>query len=101
MDLQDRIGTGLDAEGVITSPAFALAFEQIETELTEAWKRSPQRDADGRERIHLALNLLLKVRTKLESMVQDGKLAQSRLEELNKPKSSFERLRDSMTSWAE
>ena len=100
-DLTDRVGTGLDADGVLTSAAFALAFEQIETELTEAWKRSPARDQDGREKIHLALNLLLKVRTKLESMVQDGNLAQKRLEELNRPKSSFERLKDSMSSWAE
>jgi hypothetical protein len=101
MDLQDRIGTGLDAESVLTSGAFSLAFEQIETELTEAWKRSPQRDADGRERIHLSLCLLLKVRTKLESMIQDGSLAQSRLEELNKPKTSFDRLKESMSSWVE
>ena len=100
-DLTDRIGTGLDADGVLTSAAFALAFEQIELELTEAWKRSPARDAEGREKIHLALNLLLKVRTKLEAMIQDGNMAQRRMEELNKPKSSFERLKDSMTSWAE
>ena len=100
-DLTDRIGTGLDADGVLTSAAFALAFEQIELELTEAWKRSPARDAEGREKIHLALNQLLTVRTKLEAMIQDGNMAQRRLEELNKPKSSFERLKDSMTSWAE
>ena len=100
-DLTDRIGTGLDADGVLTSGAFALAFEQIESELIEAWKRSPQRDVDAREKIHLALNLLLKVRTKLESMVQDGNLAQSRLAELNKPKTSFERLKESMSSWGE
>jgi hypothetical protein len=101
MDLQDRIGMGLDADGVLTSGAFALAFEQIETELTEAWKRSPQRDAEGRERIHLSLCLLLKVRTKLESMIQDGSLAQSRLDELNKPQTAFDRLKASMTSWTE
>ena len=100
-DLTDRIGTGLDADGVLTSAAFSLAFEQIEQELTEAWKRSPARDAEGREKIYLAQNLLLKVRTKLEAMIQDGNMAQRRLEELNKPKTSFERLKDSMSSWAE
>jgi hypothetical protein len=100
-DLTDRIGTGLDADGVLTSGAFDLAFKAIESELTEAWKRSPARDQDGREKIHLALNLLLKVRTKLESMIQDGNLAQSRLTELNKPKTSFERLKESMSSWGE
>ena len=100
-DLTDRIGTGLDADGVLTSPAFALAFEQVETELVQAWKMSSVRSEADRERIYLALHQLLKVRTKLESMIQDGNLAQRRLEELNKPKTSFERLKESMSSWGE
>ena len=100
-DLIERIGTGHDADGVLTSAAFALAFEQIELELTEAWKRSPARDADGREKIYLSQNLLWKVRTKLEAMIHDGNIAQGRLEELNKPKTAFERMKDSMTSWVE
>lgn len=100
-ELQDWIASGAEAEAVLNSNAFTLAFDEIEAELTEAWKRSPQRDADGRERIHLSLCLLLKVRTKLESMIQDGNMAAKRLEELNRPKSSFERLKDSMNSWVE
>lgn len=100
-ELQGRIGTGADAEAVLTSPAYALAFEAIELELTDAWKRSPQRDAEGRERLHLSLCLLLKVRTKLDAMIQDGNMAAKRLEEMNRPRSALERLRGSLDSWGE
>lgn len=55
------------------------AFQTIEQELTNAWQSSPARDIEGRESLWLQLKLLRLVRSKLETVVETGKVAQASL----------------------
>lgn len=84
MELEQRIYDGDQARLVLENPAFARAFDQIEQELTDQWKKSPIRDPEGREelfRMQIALN---KVRLTLESTMTDGKLARQHLNHAQK-----------------
>lgn len=73
--LEQRMYHGDRAREVLDNEAFQAVFTDIEQELTKAWKTSPQRDADARERIHLALTMLNKVKACLHTTLDTGKLA--------------------------
>lgn len=76
MTLDEQIHNGSRAREVLDNEQFTGAFDAIQQELIDAWKQSPQRDEEGRERIHQYLTLLTKVRTHLVSTMETGKLAQ-------------------------
>lgn len=76
MTLEQRLHDGSRAKEVLENEQFQASFEAIEKELIEAWKQSPQRDVDGRERIHQYLSLLAKVKSHLVSTLETGKLAE-------------------------
>jgi hypothetical protein len=65
-------------------------------ELTEAWKNSPSRDAEGREKLFLSLKLLGKLRINLESLILDGRMAQKALDE----RTVLQKASDKMRDWA-
>ena len=73
--LEQRMYSGDRAREVLENEAFQAVFADIEQELTTAWKNSPQRDADAREKIHLALTMLNKVEACLHTTLDTGKLA--------------------------
>lgn len=77
--LEERVYDADRANECLNNEAFQAAFEDIEEELTEAWKTSPQRDEEGRERLFLALTMLEKVKTCLETRLETGKLAKLEL----------------------
>lgn len=76
MTLEQRLHDGSRAKEVLENEQFQASFEAIEKELIEAWKQSPQRDVEGRERIHQYLSLLAKVKSHLVSTLETGKLAE-------------------------
>ena len=76
MTLDEQIHNGSRAKEVLDNEQFTGAFEAIEQELMNAWKQSPQRDAEGREKIFTYLTLLMKVKTHLVATMDTGKLAQ-------------------------
>lgn len=76
MTLDEQIHNGSRAKEVLDNEQFQSAFDAIEQELTESWKQSPQRDAEGREKIHQYITLLAKVKTHLVATLETGKLAQ-------------------------
>lgn len=80
---EQRLHRGNRAREVLENEEFAAAFDAIEEELTQAWKQSPQRDADGRERIFLCLTMLSKVRQSLTTTMETGKLALLELQHAN------------------
>lgn len=98
MSLEQNIYNGNRAKEVLENEQFTAAFEAIEKELIEAWTASPQRDVDGRERIHQYLSLLKKVRTHLISTLESGKLAEL---EVRHKQSLYDKAKDGLTSWAE
>ena len=90
MTLEQRLYMGDRAREVLDNEAFQQAFDDIERELIEAWKTSPQRDVEGREKLHLSLTLLNKVKSCITTTLETGKLAQL---ELKHKQSITERLR--------
>lgn len=89
--LETRLYNGDRAREVLENEVFQAVFDDIEKELFQAWKQSPQRDADARERIHLSVSLLAKIKACLMSTLDTGKLAKLELEH---KRSMSERLKD-------
>lgn len=80
---EERLHRGTRAKEVLENEEFQAAFDAIEQELTQAWKNSPQRDADGRERLFLALTVLGKIKASLTTTMDTGKLALLELQHNN------------------
>lgn len=89
--LEQRIYDGARAKEVLDNEAFAQAFADIEQEYTDAWKQSPARDAEGREKLYTMLRLMHKLKTTLEASLTDGKLAQADLAHLQEKQSLLDR----------
>lgn len=90
---EERLYKGGRAREVLENEEFQAAFTAIETDLIEAWKNSPatSQNADARERIHLSLTLLSKVKACLMQTMETGKLA---AEELKYKKTVAQRVKD-------
>lgn len=80
---EQRLSRGNRAREVLENEEFTAAFTAIEEELTAAWKQSPQRDADGRQKLFEALTMLHKIQQTLISTVESGKLALLELQHQN------------------
>lgn len=80
MDMQQDIDRAEQARSIIDHPLFAEAFEELEMAYIEAWRNSRQSEQDDRERIYMALNILVAVRLHLEGVIAGGALARADLE---------------------
>lgn len=78
--LEQKMYDGARAKDVLENESFLWAFESTEQELIELWKSSPARDAEGREKLFLMLQMLNKVKQTLTSRMETGKLAKLELE---------------------
>jgi hypothetical protein len=96
---EERLHRGNRAKEVLENEEFQAAFEAIENELTEAWKNSPQRDAEGREKLFQALTMLSKIKQSLTSTMDTGKLALLELQHKNPTMREKAREFLGMTSW--
>lgn len=77
MNDEEQALRGERARELLDNPLWAESFGVIEQELIEQWKKSPARDAEGREKLWLTLRLLHQLRGRLESVVDTGKAAQA------------------------
>lgn len=75
MTLEKRIYDGNRAKEVLENEVFQQVWTDIEEELTQAWKTSPQRDEEGRQRLFVAITMLAKVKSAIEATMESGKLA--------------------------
>src|SRR5713101_3127542 len=80
--LQEAISRGARAEALLRNDLLQEAFVRLEQDYIDAWKISPARDTDGRERLWQAVNIVAKVRGHIVKVVNDGKLSQRHLNEL-------------------
>lgn len=78
--LETRLYEGNRAKEVLENEAFIAAFDAIEQEVTETWKNSPARDAEGREKCFTYLKMLQKVKAHLTTTLETGKLAELELQ---------------------
>ena len=69
---QDR---GSQAESLLRNPILIEAFDVLSEAYLNAWKESPVKAEQDRERIFLMYKNLLSVRAHLEEIVNTGKLA--------------------------
>lgn len=70
------------AEGLLNSELLNEAFASLESSYVEMWKSSKVEDANAREKLFLAINIIGKVKQHLQTIVNDGKLAAHQLREL-------------------
>jgi hypothetical protein len=91
--LQTSIARGARAEALLKNELLQEAFVVLERDYIEAWKISPARDADGRERLWQAVNIVGKVRDHIVKVINDGKLSQRHLNDLSNSQESPERSR--------
>ena len=79
LPLERRIYNGDQARQVLENEAFQQAFADIEQDLIESWKNLPAKvdkeSVNTRERLHLAVQMLGKVKQTLQSTLETGKLA--------------------------
>lgn len=76
MTTDEEIRRGNQAKQLLEHPLLIEAFSLIESEIIDAWKTSPQRDAEGREKLHLTLCLLEKLKAQIAEVVTTGKIAE-------------------------
>ena len=80
--LQTAIGRGARAQELLRSELLQEVFAKLDTEYIAAWRRTPARDTDARERLWQATQIVGKVKGHLAIIASDGKLAQRELDEL-------------------
>lgn len=78
MTPEEEVQRGLEAERLLREPLLVEAFEKLEQEYIRAWRSSPARDAEGREKLFLMQGCLTKVRDHLRIAMENGKLTQKR-----------------------
>lgn len=77
MTPEQEIARGHQAQALLDDPLLSEAFTVIEQEILTVWKASPARDEAGREKLWLMQQMLRRVKTHLESVVQSGTLAKA------------------------
>lgn len=75
-------GKSVEAQALLDNALFNEALASIERDLMAAWKATPPRDTDGRERCWAAVQQLGKLKGYFEAVLNDGKLAAAQLKEL-------------------
>lgn len=76
--LRDK-GRALGAQALLDNDLFNEAHEKLEAELIKAWKATPARDTDGRERLWAAVQANMKHKDYIANILNDGKLAEAEL----------------------
>jgi hypothetical protein len=73
---------GRRAEQLLADELVIEIFDTMRKEYLQWWEASPARDTEGRERCWQAVQLLGKVRSHLQAMAADGKLAKAEIERM-------------------
>jgi hypothetical protein len=80
--LEAAIGRGARAKELLRSELLQEVFAKLDAEYIAAWRRTPARDTDARERLWQATQIVGKVKDHLAVIANDGKLAQAELDRL-------------------
>ena len=81
-DLDKELDRAARAQGILKDPIVEDAFEELEKIYTQAWRESPARDEEGREKIYHMMQALIALRQHFESVVMTGELAKTKIEDL-------------------
>lgn len=82
------------AREVLDNPVYQDVWTQVEKDLIESWKNTPStnENRDARERIHLSLTMLHKVKGTIEQTMAGGAQAKEELTYLQKVAAEARRL---------
>ena len=81
MNERAEIARGQHAAEALDNPIVIEALDAWELEITEAWKSSPLRDAEGRERLRLMLEAARTFRAYMARTLETGKLAEIQVQQ--------------------
>jgi hypothetical protein len=81
-DLRQTMARSERAQALLDDPLLVDAFAALEAKWLSAWRNSPSRDSDGREKIWLHLKALEELKGQLESVLTDGIVARDQLTKL-------------------
>jgi len=80
------------ADAILQHPLIAEALDHYEQELTQTWRNSKPRDAQGREELHRMLLAAAHFRAYLQATLDNGKVVQARLRQQTLLEKAQERL---------
>jgi hypothetical protein len=83
LSLAHDVKRGNDAARILAEPVFQDAWKSVEQAIHDKWAESPIRDIEGQQQLRLMLKLLGDVKSVLESVLSDGKVAAAEIERLN------------------
>jgi len=72
------------AKTLMDNEVLQEAFARLEADYVAAWRTTPARDTDARERLWTAVNVLGKVKDHLGQVAADGRIAQRQIDDLAK-----------------
>lgn len=75
---------GARAQALLNDPYLKAAFDALEAQYIEAWKRASLRDVEGREKAWSAVQVLAQVQEHLSTIMTNGAIAQRDLEILTR-----------------
>jgi hypothetical protein len=79
------INRGAQAEALLRNELLQEAFAALDASYVQAWRTAPVRDAEMREKLWQAVNIVGKVKDHLSRIVADGKLSQADLKMRSTP----------------
>lgn len=86
-DTEEAIRRADRALALLDDEMIKASFAEIGEEITRQWRDSPVRDTEGRERLHLMLRLLDRLRQVFEAHIETGKVARKRLADVERERS--------------
>lgn len=82
--IRDKQARAEKAASLLRHELFIEAFDYLDAKFIEAWKSSDVADAEARERIYNLSQALNALRGYFQSVVEDGKLAEAQLEDIQR-----------------
>ena len=84
MTLDEELRRAQQAKELLEHPLLIVVFDVLRRQVLDTWKNSAVRDAEGRERLFMAIRIVEQVEGLLREYVTTGKFAAMQLEALRK-----------------
>ena len=87
--IQSAISRGKRAELLLQDDLLAESLQKLEDSYIAGWRATLSRDTDARERLWQAVQVVGKVKDHLRTVVNNGKVAKSDVDDLARPQKRF------------
>jgi hypothetical protein len=84
MTNREKVERASKAEDLLRNEVFQDAFSYLEKSFYEAWRKSQIEDTESRERVYQFLQNLDALRGYFQTVIEDGKLAQMQIDEIER-----------------